>query len=517
MTRDVLLAIDAGGSYVKATTFNLTTGESRTVGEPVGLSRSAPGFNERDADALWRATVRCVQGCLQQLAGGASRVAAVGITGHGNGIYLVDDRGLPTRNAIMAADGRAASLVRRWVADGMEDRLRPAAWNGLWAGKPGPILAWLARHEPDVLASSYAVLGCKDYLRARLTGEVRTELSDASAGGLYNNSALINDPHTELRPAAATLDALGLGAHAHLLLPTIDPMTIFAVSAEAALETGLMAGTVVVAGVVDNAAMQHGSGVFDSSAVCVGAGTWSINQLLVPLSDMTMDGALGAVLPSAANAALGGYGLLCEASATSASSFAWALETAVTGASSADRPAGRDVFAAALQREGSRPRRADDPMFFPFIDGSRDEAAARGAWLGLSSASTEGDLLGAVLEGICLEHRRHVDRLDKALATPLPVRLSGGATKSDVWSQRFADILARPVEVSPLSELGSVCVAAMAGTAAGIFDGVEPGVSALSPAWRTFEPNPADAEFNQARWDLYRIWAERLDQEPWGA
>ncbi|MDO5501409.1 MAG: FGGY family carbohydrate kinase, partial [Propionibacteriaceae bacterium] len=409
MTRDVLLAIDAGGSYVKATTFDLTTSESHTVGEPVGLSRSAPGFNERDADGLWRATVRCVQGCLQRLDGGAGRVAAVGITGHGNGVYLVDDRGMPSRSAIMASDGRAASLVRGWVAEGVEDRLRPAAWNGLWAGKPGPILAWLAAHEPDTLAASHAVLGCKDYLRARLTGEVHTELSDASAGGLYDNSALISRPDAVLHPATATLDELGLGAHAHLLLPAIDPMTTFAVSGEAALETGLTAGTVVVAGVVDNAAMQHGSGIFDSSAICVGAGTWSINQLLVPLTDMTMDGALGAVLPSAANAALGGYGLLCEASATSASSFAWALETAVTGESSADRSAGRDIFAAALKREGSRPRRPDDPMFFPYIDGSREEAAARGAWLGLSSAATEGDLLGAVLEGICLEHRRHVD------------------------------------------------------------------------------------------------------------
>lgn len=516
MHGEAILAIDAGGSYVKASLFFLASGKSRTAGRGVDLIRSHPGFNERDPGALWQATVHCIREVLQASPADPPQVTAVGLTGHGNGLYLVDGGGLPSRNAIMASDGRAAQLVRNWVRDGVEERIRPHAWNGLWAGKPGPVLAWLARHQPEALDASHAVLGCKDYLRARLTGRVATETSDATAGGLYDASALISDPDASLQSSPLVLDALGIGAHRRLLLPTIGAQETFEVSPAAARETGLGAGTAVVAGLVDNAAMQHGSGVFDGSKVCVGAGTWSINQLLVPLEEMTPEGSLGQVRPYAANSALGGRGLLCEASATSASSLDWALRSAFTATADRDREAGRDIFEGRLQREGTRTRRIDDPMFFPFVDGSREDAAARGAWLGLSSASTEEHLLGAVVEGVCFEHRRHVERLERSLPGPLPVRISGGATRSPTWCQRFADALGRPVEASAVAEPGLVCAAALAAHSAGLVTSVADGVERLGPQWQTYRADASTASFMAERWARYSRWAGLLESDRWG-
>ncbi len=512
MPADLLLAIDAGGSYVKASLFEPGTA-FHTVSASVAVTHPAPGMSEREPEALWQATVGCIRQLLAET--DAARVAAVGLTSHGNGLYLVDREGLPTRAAIMAADTRAEPAVKAWRADGVERALRPQAWNGLWAGKPGPLLAWLATHEPETLDASWAVVGCKDYLRARLVGAVCEETSDATAGGLYENASLVNDPAAALDVNAEALAIFGLSRYAWLFPTSIDPLTPFAVSRQAAGETGLPAGTPVIAGLVDNAAMQHGSGVFDSATICVGTGTWSINQLLVPVGDMTLDGVLGAVEPFAASSALGGWGLLSEASATSASTLGWALQQAVTGRAAADRAAERDIFEACLTREAARPRSATDPLFFPFLDGSRDDAAARGAWLGLSSATSEADLLGAVVEGVCFEHRRHVERLEQSLAQRLPVRLSGGATKSPVWCQRFADALARPVQVSPVSELGSVCAAAMAGTSVDFFASVAAGVATLNPTWTTYQPDAATAELTRDRWERYSRFAALLDREAW--
>jgi len=50
--RDLLLAIDAGGSVVKATVFRAGGGESATVSRAVPLTRPQPGHNERDAELL---------------------------------------------------------------------------------------------------------------------------------------------------------------------------------------------------------------------------------------------------------------------------------------------------------------------------------------------------------------------------------------------------------------------------------------------------------------------------------
>lgn len=514
--RDLLLAIDAGGSVVKATVFRGDGGESTTASRAVPLTRPQPGQNERDAELLWQATAACVREILD-VVDRADRILAVGFTGHGNGVYLVDAAGLPTRAAVMAADTRAAAAVRRWSAAGLGDELQARSWNGLWAGQPGPILSILADHEPETLERSHAVVSCKDYLRGRLTGVVATELSDASAGGLYDNTAWAAAGGT--RPLGLNepaLDAFGLQHLRRLLLVPVESESTSVVSAEAAGETGLPAGTPVVAGLVDNAALHHGSGVFDGSAICVGAGTWSVNQVLIPAREATMDAALGAIRPYAANIALGEMALMCEASPTSASNFDWALNRAITGTANADRAAGQDIYAVRLTREGARTQRLDDPMFFPLLDGSRADAGVRAGWLGLSSSNGEDELLGAVIEGICLEHRRHIERLQSALPARLPVRLSGGATKSPAWCQRFADVLGVPVLTSPVSELGSVCAAAMAGVAAGAFDDIPAGVATLNHERRTYDPDPARSDFVAARYDRYCHLAQVLDATPWG-
>lgn len=517
MNRNLLLAIDAGGSLVKATTFDVVTGRSSTVSRSVPLIRPAPGQTERDLDILWEATTACVRGVLAELARGPERILAVGFTGHGNGLYLVDRHGLPARAAVMAADTRAASAVRRWAAEGLDADLQERSWNGLWAGQPGPILSALAKAEPEVLERAHAVVSCKDYLRGRLTGIVETELSDASAGGLYDNTAWAARHGEEpLGLNERAIEAFGLQRFRHLLRTPIGSDQVGEVSAGAARETGLLAGTPVVAGMVDNAALHHGSGVFDGSEICVGAGTWSVNQVLVPAAEATMDAILGAIRPSAANIALGEMALLCEASPTSASNFDWALNRAVTGTTNIDRADGLDIYAARLEREGARAQRQDDPMFLPFLDGSRADAGARGAWVGLSSSNGEGELLGAVVEGICLEHRRHIERLQAALPKRLPVRLSGGATKSPVWCQRFADVLGVPVQISPVSELGSVAAAAIAGVSVGAFADVPSGVRTLNPYWRVFDPDPARAGFVATRYQRYCEVADLFDRLPWG-
>ncbi|MEN0070025.1 MAG: FGGY family carbohydrate kinase, partial [Propionicimonas sp.] len=94
MTRqDLLLAIDAGGSVVKATLFDLEQGGSLTRSRSVPLTRPAPGQTERDPGVLWAAAVACVREALAGVERGQERVLAVGFTGHGNGLYLVDADG----------------------------------------------------------------------------------------------------------------------------------------------------------------------------------------------------------------------------------------------------------------------------------------------------------------------------------------------------------------------------------------------------------------------------------------
>ncbi|GGC16009.1 carbohydrate kinase [Cellulomonas carbonis] len=500
----MILGIDVGGSFAKATAFDLGTGTGVTRGRAVPPQHPAPGHNEREPLAVWFQVADLVHEVVSALPAGA-RITAVGVTGHGNGLYLVDRKGQPTRPAVMASDTRAADLVAAWIADGVEERLRPVTWNRLWPGQPGPVLAWLARNEPSVVARSAAALMCKDFIRAQLTGRVATERTDASCSGLYDNAA--GETSTDV------LLALGLEAYGDLVPEVLGSDAVVGeVTPEAAEVTGLPVGTPVVGGLVDNVALHLGSGVLDSRSLCVAAGTWSVNQLLVPDEEMVPAQRLSAAAApfAACTAATPGAALLIEASATSASTLAWAVDQVTTGLRPQAERSGSDVFELALRRVAARAPQDDDPFFLPFLDGSRDDPQARGAWLGLSSWNDETALLGAVVEGVCLEHRRHVDRLSPR-SDALPLRLSGGAARSAAWAQRFADTTRRPVEVSSSQELGAVGVAVIAGVGAGVFGSAAEGAAALDRTWTVFTPDDDAVAHFERRYARYLDYVDRLD------
>lgn len=504
----VVVGVDAGGTNVKATAFDLDTGTSCTASRAVDIERPHPGYAERDADVLWHATAAVIREALDGLEAGAERVRVVGVTGHGNGAYLVDAEGRPTRAAIQASDTRAGSLVRRWIAEGVDEQLRPFVWNGMWPGQPGPILAWLIAHEPDVVAKSSALLMCSDFLRGRLTGELTAEITSWSCNGLVDPS--------KREFCDEALDAYGIAGQRKLLAPLVRPEEIVGtITEEASTETSIPAGVPVTAGAVDNVALHLGSGVLDGCRVVVGAGTWSINQLLVPAERMRMDGELGSVHPSSACIAIPEtMAMLIEASATSASAFGWLLTNVLKDFGNHSDDPRADRYAAALTAIDERGPDPEGPIFVPHLDGSRDFSTARGAWVGLSSSHDDVDMARAVVEGICFEHRRHVDRLSRALRGPVPLRLAGGASRSPIWAQMFADVTGRAIEVCGQEELGAVGAAVIAGTSIGVFESLDDGLSRLNPDHSAYFPSTERERMYDDRYHRYLHFATLLEADP---
>jgi L-xylulokinase len=503
----ILIGLDAGGSYVKATAFDLADGAVATASQAVPAVHSTSGWGERDAEQLWRAAAAVIRASLAGRESDRARVIAVGVTAHGNGAYLVSRDGRPARPAVQATDTRAGELVRRWEHEGVPERLRATVWNGLWPGQPGPILAWLLAHEPKVLDETAAVLMCGDYLAARLTGVVAGELT------AWSSSGLIDCARGEVSDAA--LQAYGIDGLRRLIPPLVPAGTrVGTITGDAAELTGLPAGVPVIASAVDNAALHLGSGVLDGTRIVVGAGTWSINQLCLPRGAMRLDGPLGKVEPYAAClAAPAGMALLIEASATSASTLDWVITRALC---LTQAPTGA-LYTQLLSDAAALPRRLDAPLFLPFLDGSRDQPKARGAFIGMSSADGATDLTAATVEGICLEHRRHIERLSRAVPERLPLRLAGGAARSPIWAQLFADVCGRRVEVSGLEELGAAGAAVIAGVTVGAFADLQEGLAALNPRQRAFEPDPAAAVFYDERFAVYGRWASLVEDRASGA
>jgi xylulokinase len=129
----------------------------------------------------------------------------------------------------------------------------------------GPELAWLHRHEPEVVAPARWALQPKDWIRARLISRFATEPSDASATLIYNVLGQGWDHDV--------IAALGIRAD---LLPEILPFSGSVAGhlrPAVAAELALPSSTPVSAGAGDSAAAALGSGVFEPGTVQLSIGT----------------------------------------------------------------------------------------------------------------------------------------------------------------------------------------------------------------------------------------------------
>ncbi len=112
-------------------------------------------------------------------------------------------------------------------------------------------------------------------------------------------------------------------------------------------------------------------------------------------------------------------------------------------------------------------------IFLPFLYGSNVEADAKACFIGLKGWHHKAHILRALYEGVVFSHKMHIERLLAYRDMPKVARITGGAARSEVWCQMFADVLQAPLEVMSGTELGALGAAMCAGVATGHFPSLE--------------------------------------------
>lgn len=491
MTHELVLGVDAGHTVTKAVLFDATGRAVARAGGTVPLKSPQPHWVERDMDEVWQTAFQAVAACLAEVGSDAGRaVAAVGLAGHGDGLYSVDGQGRPVRAGIVAMDTRAESVLQEWRGTPVWSRAMELSGTVPFAGSPAALLAWLARHEPGALVQARWLLSCKDWLRLKLTGAVATDPTDASAS------------FTDMRRGGYSpelLDLYGLGALARLLPPVLACDAVSGtVTQEAAALTGLIAGTPVVTGAHDVDAAALGIGGTTPGELCLIAGSFSINQVVSerPVVDPRWQ-VRHFVRP--------GQWMTMSTSPASVANLEWFLR--VTGAPADQRYGVHEAIGREVEACLEGP---SEVLFHPFVYGSPHPHPASGTFLGLRGWHGRGHLLRALMEGVVLNHRWHVDALcSKLPVTGAATRLTGGAAHSAVWSQMFADALRRPVVVTDVQESATRGAALLAATAVGLLDDVtDP--RATPAVLRRHDPRPNRVAVLDEAYQAYRETLEAL-------
>ena len=475
------LGLDLGTSSAKAVVVDTGGTVLSQASAGYAVTSAKAGYAESEP-ACWQAAVAA---CAREAVHAAgARPAAIGLSGQMHGLVLASRDGGALRPALLWADSRATGSLRAYRLLGAGPLARLA--NPLAPGMTGPLLKWVADHEPRTYSEARWALQPKDWLRARLTGEFHAEPSDASASLLYD----VMGDRWDLEVVSA------LGLEASLLAPLLPSAGTPAghLTAEAATELGLPAGLPVAAGAADTAAAALGSGIGSGGGIQLTVGTGA--QVIRPLTAPVSRADAGVNLYRSATPD-GWYHM--GATVSAGLSLNWVRET--MNASWAE------LYASADHRG-----QAHDPIFIPHLAGERTpycDPALRGSWTALSLASDRTSLLRAALEGTAFAIR---DALDALLGDDRPahLRLAGGGTLAAGWRQMLADVLEFPlhaVDVPAASARGAALLGASAAGLISLRDIEGP----LAPAARLVAgPDPAMAGFHSERHSRFRQMVSAL-------
>ena len=498
------LGLDNGGTTTKAALFDREGKEIGVASTETKMLTPYPDFTERDMEEMWEANCKVIRDVLDKTGVSPSDVKGVAVCGHGKGLYLWGKDDKPARDGIISTDNRATEYLKKWRADGTEEKAFELSCQHVMACQPVALLSWLKDHEPEVMDNIKWVFECKDYVRFRLTKEARAEMTDYSGANFLNlHTRAYDERLLELFAIPEVKDALPPLCSAIEVAGTI--------CGEAAAKTGLLEGTPVAGGMFDIDACALAVNVLDEKNICMIAGTWSINEY--PRKEPVTDGSVQMnsvfCLPE--------YYLIEESSATSAGNHAWFERTFLSEAKEAAKAEGKSFYDVMNAWVDSVPASEFVPIFLPFTMASNVHPNAKGSFVGMSANHTRAHILRSFYEGIVYCHRYHLERL---LATrdkePECIRLAGGAARSAVWTQMFADILHYPIETVAVNETGALGCAITAATAVGEYPSVQEAARVMCPIGERIMPDPAVAKYYDERYALYKQIIESLD-DVWDA
>ncbi|MCE6991827.1 FGGY-family carbohydrate kinase [Dyadobacter sp. CY323] len=490
-----LLGLDSGNTICKATIFDTEGNVVATSSARIPSYHPAQGHHERNLTELWEYAAKTIRNVIAKADIWPGEIAAVGICGHGNGLYLLDKQKKVLRG-IQSVDTRAAGICAEWEAAGLADKVYPYTRQKLWPAQTNSLLAWLKKEEPVTYEKIGTVFLSKDYLNFCLTGEIASDYSDMSATNLLDIERKNYNP--------ALLDMYGLGD----LLPDLPMLkksyeVIGKVTANAAIETGLMPGTKVVAGMIDVCANLIGSGICSPGQIGVIAGTWSVNATLTDKPLVNNDLAMSALFASPQ------YHISIEADASSMTNLEWFVDQFCPTEKRRAKKAGISVFQICDQMVAAQVPRQDAPFYLPYLYGGNIHKNAKGGFFGLSGWHTKADMLWSLYEGIVFGHKYHIEKLQNAGIQNRSVRLTGGASGSGIFGQLFADVLGMEVEICSCRETGTWGAAFSTGIGAGLYSSFQE----LTPDIKVvFEPNLQNQALYQLRYELYKVLATTIPE-----
>ncbi|AZN39933.1 xylulokinase [Paenibacillus albus] len=448
----LLMGIDIGTSSVKSMVMD-------TSGKVLGFAQleydidiPVSGYAEQNPEQWWDLAKRTSAQAIINAGIDGGSLAGIGFSGQMHGLVALDKEGQVLRPSIIWCDQR--SIPQKAVLESAfsTEELGNMVQNSVSTGFLILSLMWMKENEPDLYSLIDRVMLPKDYVRYRLTGELGTDMTDASGTSAYATASL--------GWSEELIQSVGIDSK---LLPLVGkPWEIAGyVTGQAESESCFLAGTPVVYGGADQAMQAVGNGIIEPGDLSVTIGTGG--QLFTTIDQPVYDKKLRThtyvhAVPS--------RWYLLGATMSAGLSLKWLASQILKS----------DDYKSLDLKAKEVPAGSEGLLFLPYLTGDRTphmDPHASGMFIGLKLDHNDAHLIRAVLEGVCYSLRDGVEIIRSLGVDPGRIIISGGGAKSLLWSQILADILNRDVYVSTTEEQACVGAAIMAGVGVKLYETVE--------------------------------------------
>ena len=412
------------------------------------------GWHEQRPEDWWNAIVSSTRTLMKEASAAPADVSCLAISGQSLAVIPLDAAGGLLRDSIpIWSDTRASRQTAEFFKKVNQDRWYMTTGNGFPAECYSVFkIMWYRDNEPDLFSRTALVLGSKDYINFRLTGQVFTDYSYASGTGIYD---LVGWKYSEEFIAASGLP--------RSLFPTIVPSThiIGTLSAAAAESLGLPRSVQVACGGVDNSCMALGARNTAEGRVytSLGSSSWIAVSSGRPVLDLKAKPYVFThVVPKLFTSAVSIF--------SGGNSFRWIRDAVMGG----DEPGAYDRM---NELAASSPVGANGLLFNPSLAGGsllEPSPHIRGAFAGIDLRHTRGDLVRAGMEGIALNLGAVLEVLRSFVPLAPEMLMVGGGSKGALWRQIFADVYRMDcVKTSVDQEAASLGAAAVAAVGTGLW------------------------------------------------
>ncbi|WP_076414603.1 autoinducer-2 kinase [Shewanella sp. UCD-KL12] len=513
---EYLLAIDAGTGSGRAVLFDLQ-GKQISVGQEEWQHLAEAGVDNSmgfDFDNDWPLLCRCIKQAINNAEVTPQQIISVSATSMREGIVVFDKNGNEIW-AVANVDARASKQVTALKASSPDIEYRDYQQSGqTFALGALPRLLWLKEHHPELYDQVASVAMLSDWVLAKLSGVIATDPSNAGTTGIFSLASRNWAPEM----------AKEVGLNPAIFPPVVETGTkIGEVTAQAARDSGLSAGTAVVMGGGDVQLGAAGLGVVNLGDIAVLGGTFwqqvvNIDAQTPPPEDMSIR-----VNPHVITGLSQAEGITFFSGLV----MHWFVDAFCHLEKQLAIESGIDPYAYMEELAQQVPVGSYDilPIFSDamhydhwyhaapsFINLSLDAEKSNPACL-FRSLQENACIVSAInLESIQAfsqpESRTFKDgRASQESASQKSneqtIVFAGGASKGFLWPQILADVTGKRVKIPQVKEATSLGCAMAAGVGVGIFANIKEAADSIVRWEKEYQPNMENYQHYQslkARW-----------------